>query len=216
MGTRIKSLNILIVLSLDMIRLLLMLNRYSNAQCLETAVNIAADFLNAAVKPVLVGGSKLRVARAESSFVELADSSGYAVAVMPSAKGLFPETHPHFMGTYWGAVSSPLCVEIVESADAYLFAGPVFNDYSSVGYSLLFKKEKAVVVEPDRVIIGNGIAFGCILMKDFLRCLAKKIVRNTAANDNYKRMYVPPGLPLKSSPDDPLRVNVLFQHIQVK
>ena len=157
----------------------------------------------------------MRVARAESSFVELADSSGYAVAVMPSAKGLFPETHSHFMGTYWGAVSSPLCVEIVESADAYLFAGPVFNDYSSVGYSLLFKKEKAVVVEPDRVIIGNGIAFGCILMKDFLRCLAKKIVRNTAAYDNYKRMYVPSGLPLKSSPDDPLRVNVLFQHIQV-
>lgn len=48
-------------------------------------------------------------------------------------------------------VSSPYCAEIVESADAYLFAGPIFNDYSSVGYSLLIKDEKSVRVEAERV-----------------------------------------------------------------
>jgi TPP-dependent 2-oxoacid decarboxylase len=48
-------------------------------------------------------------------------------------------------------VSSPYCAEIVESADVYLFAGPIFNDYSSVGYSLLIKGEKSVRVEAERV-----------------------------------------------------------------
>lgn len=181
---------------------------------LHAAVEAAAEFLNKAVKPVMVGGPKLRVAKACGSFVDLADASGYALAAMPSAKGLIPEHHPHFIGTYWGAVSTAFCAEIVESADAYVFAGPIFNDYSSVGYSLLLKREKAIIVQPDRVVIGNGPAFGCVLMKDFLKELAKKIRKNTTAFENYSRIFVPEGKPLKSEPEEPLRVNVLFQHVQ--
>lgn len=181
---------------------------------LEAAVEATAQFLNKAVKPVMVGGPKLRVAKACHAFVELADACGYAVAVMPSAKGLVPEHHPHFIGTYWGAVSTAFCAEIVESADAYIFAGPIFNDYSSVGYSLLLKKEKAIIVQPDRVVIANGPAFGCVLMKDFLKALAKRLKRNTTAYENYHRIYVPEGHPLKCAPKEALRVNVLFEHIQ--
>jgi len=188
--------------------------RLSNPKSLKAAVDMTAEFLNAAVKPVLVGGPKMRVAKAQSAFVELADASGYAVAVMPSAKGQVPETHPHFIGTYWGAASTAFCAEIVESADAYLFAGPIFNDYSSVGYSLLLKKEKAVLVQPNRVTVGNGPTFGCVLMKDFLEALAKKLKRNPTCLENYRRIFVSEGVPLKSLPYEPLRVNVLFKHIQ--
>ncbi|KAA8517753.1 hypothetical protein F0562_015242 [Nyssa sinensis] len=188
--------------------------KLSNQMGLEAAVEATAEFLNKAVKPVMVGGPKLRVAMACEAFVELADACGYALAVMPSAKGLVPEHHPHFIGTYWGAVSTAFCAEIVESADAYLFAGPIFNDYSSVGYSLLLKKEKAIILQPDRVVIANGPAFGCILMKDFLKALAKRLKRNTTAYENYHRIYVPEGHPLKCEPKEALRVNILFEHIQ--
>ncbi|KAL4321968.1 hypothetical protein S245_048688 [Arachis hypogaea] len=188
--------------------------KLSNQLGLEAAVEATAEFLNKAVKPVLVGGPKLRVANACEAFVELANACGYALAVMPSAKGLVPEHHPHFIGTYWGAVSTAFCAEIVESADAYLFAGPIFNDYSSVGYSLLLKKEKAIILQPDRVVIANGPAFGCVLMKDFLKALAKRLKHNNTAYENYHRIYVPEGQPLKAAPKEPLRVNVLFQHIQ--
>jgi pyruvate decarboxylase len=138
----------------------------SNKMGLEAAVEATVQFLNKAVKPVLVSGPKLRVAKAQKAFIDLVDASGYAYATMPSAKGLVPETHPHFLGTYWGAVSTAFCAEIVESADAYIFAGPIFNDYSSVGYSFLLKKDKAIIVQPDRVIVGNGPAFGCVMMKE--------------------------------------------------
>lgn len=186
----------------------------SNPHGLEAAVEAAAQFLNKAVKPVLVGGPKLRVAKGCDAFVELADACGYALSVMPSAKGLVPEHHPHFIGTYWGAVSTSFCAEIVESADSYLFAGPIFNDYSSVGYSLLLKREKAIIVQPDRVTIGNGPTFGCVLMKDFLQALSKRVNKNTTAYENYHRIFVPEGHPLKSEPKEALRVNILFQHIQ--
>ncbi|KDO56720.1 hypothetical protein CISIN_1g044559mg [Citrus sinensis] len=167
--------------------------KLSNEMGLEAAVEAAAEFLNKAVKPVLVAGPKMRVAKACNAFVELADACGYAVAVMPSAKGLVPEHHPHFIGTYWGAVSTA---------------------FFSVGYSLLLKKEKAVILQPDRVVIANGPAFGCVLMKDFLKALSKRLKSNTTAYENYHRIYVPEGQPPKCEPKEPLRVNVLFQHIQ--
>ncbi|RLM99601.1 hypothetical protein C2845_PM06G18890 [Panicum miliaceum] len=188
--------------------------RLSNKANLEYAVEAAAEFLNKAVKPVMVGGPRIRVAKAKKAFAGIADASGYPFAVMPSAKGLVPEHHPRFIGTYWGAVSTSFCAEIVESADAYLFAGPIFNDYSSVGYSLLLKREKAVIVQPDRVVVGNGPAFGCILMGEFLRALSRRLRCNTTAYDNYRRIFVPDREPLNGKPDEPLRVNILFKHIK--
>lgn len=186
----------------------------SNQIGLEAAVDATAEFLNKAVKPVLVAGPKLRAPKAQQAFVELADACGYPVAVMPSGKGLFPEHHPQFIGTYWGAVSTSFCGEIVESADAYVFFGPIFNDYSSVGYSLLIKKEKAVIVQPNRVTIGDGPSLGWVFMADFLTALARKLKKNSTALENYRRIHVPPGVPLKSEINEPLRVNILFKHIQ--
>ncbi|KAI3993396.1 hypothetical protein MKX01_010139 [Papaver californicum] len=161
--------------------------RISNQMGLEAAVEATAEFLNKAVKPVIVGGPRLRVCKAQQAFVELADASGYPIAVMPSAKGLIPEHHPHFIGTYWGAVSSSFCV----------FVGPIFNDYSSVRYSLLIKKEKAVIIQPNQVTIGDGPSFEWVFMADFLTALASKLKRNTTAMENHCRIFVPHGIALK-------------------
>ncbi|OIV98575.1 hypothetical protein TanjilG_12161 [Lupinus angustifolius] len=49
--------------------------RLSNQAGLEAAVEAAAEFLNKAVKPVLVGGPKLRVANANDAFVTAQDVS---------------------------------------------------------------------------------------------------------------------------------------------
>lgn len=190
--------------------------RISNQLGLEAAVEATAEFLNKAVKPVIVAGPKLRVAKSQKAFVDLANACGFPIAIMPSAKGLVPEHHPHFIGTYWGAVSTSFCGEIVESADAYVFVGPIFNDYSSVGYSLLIKKEKSIIVQPNRVTVGNGLSFGWVFMADFLTLLAKKLKKNSTAVENYRRIFVPPGVPLKREKDEPLRVNILFKHIQVR
>ena len=42
--------------------------------------------------------------KAASEFMEVVDASGAAFAVMPAGKGLLPESHPSFMGLYWGQV----------------------------------------------------------------------------------------------------------------
>ena len=54
----------------------------------------------------------------------------------------------------------------------------------------------------DAVVIGHGLAFGCVLMK------------NTAAYEKYCRIYVPPGEPHPSEPGEPLS-HILFKHIHL-
>nr|XP_024370344.1 pyruvate decarboxylase 1-like [Physcomitrium patens] len=190
-------------------------NRRSNKTSLEAALDAAVKILNHTVKPVLVGGPKLRLGKAKEAFQELVEASGYAYATMPSAKGQPLESHPHIIGTYWGAVSSPFCLEIVESADAYIFVGKIFNAYSSVGYSSFLKKDHMIVVNPDRVQICGKAEFGCVLMKDFCMELSKRITRNSTSFDNYKRIHVPKGTIPSCGAQDPLRVNVHLKHIQV-
>ncbi|KAK2631936.1 hypothetical protein EUGRSUZ_L02239 [Eucalyptus grandis] len=188
--------------------------KISNPMGLEAAVEATADFLNKAVKPVIVGGPKLRVARAQKAFMELVDASGYPITIMPSGKGLVPEHHPHFIGTCWGAGSTSFAGKIVESADAYIFVGPFFDDDTSVDDSLLIKKEKAIIVQPNRVNVGNGPSIGRVFMADFLSALAKKLKRNTTALENYRRIDVPRDICLKWKKINPVGVNLLFKYIQ--
>ena len=192
----------------------MIIHRESNQMALEAAVEKAAQLLNTAIKPVMIGGRKLRLTNSQEPFIELANACGYPVAVMPSAKGMFPENHPHFIGTYWGTISSTYCGETVEIADASIFVGAILDELDTVAFSLTYKKNKGIMVEADRVVFPNGPSLGPILMKDFLRALGKRLKPNSTAYENYRRIYIAESGPLESGPGEALRVNIVFKHIQ--
>lgn len=81
----------------------------SNAHALAAAVERARVFLAQAGRPLLLAGVHLRAFGAIEAFRELAEALGCGVAVMPNAKGFFPEDHPQYVGIYWGGISSPGC-----------------------------------------------------------------------------------------------------------
>lgn len=64
-------------------------------------------------------------------------------------------------------------MEIVELLDCYIFVGFIFNDYSFVGYLLLLKKLYMIILEFDKVIVGDDEEFGCVNMDDFLNEFVK-------------------------------------------
>mmetsp|Transcript_13534 Transcript_13534/g.25895 ORF Transcript_13534/g.25895 Transcript_13534/m.25895 type:complete len:549 (-) Transcript_13534:202-1848(-) len=189
----------------------------SNREMLNSCVNEIVAVLDESVKPVLVAGSKMRRHLNSGSieaFLDLADASGYAYACMPDAKGLVDENKPSFIGTYWGQVSDPFCCEAVESADRYIFVGPNFNDYTTVGYSTLISESKMIVIRGHEVVIGGSLRFHGVLQADVLRSLTKKVKRNQASLNNWRRMFVPPGLPPALGKGGTLTTNVLMHHIQ--
>ena len=185
----------------------------SNPVALKAAVEAVAAKLNRAVKPALVAGVKLRAFEAIAAFEQLADCSGYAVAIMPNAKGFFPETHPHYIGRYWGQVSSPGCGEIIESCDAYLFAGPIFNDYTTVGWSSLINREKLIDVQPDRVILA-GQEYAQVYMQEFLAVLADHIQPNDTSYKAFRRIHEQPLPPQALQSEAPLTNRAIREQVQ--
>ncbi len=147
-----------------------------DAASLAAAVDAALAHLQGAVKPVLLAGVKLAPAGAQASFEKLADALGCATAVMPNAKGLFRENHAGFIGTYWGEVSSPDCAEVVESSDCQIIAGPIFNDYTTTGWTALINPKKSITADLDRVTVA-GRRFHNVRLDDFLAALAARAPR---------------------------------------
>lgn len=188
--------------------------RLSDTSSLKAAVAEAAKVLNAAVKPVLIAGSKARHCEALDMIESLSLSCGYALATMPDAKGFVSEEHPNYIGIYWGPVSSPGCGEIVESSDLYLFIGPNFNDYTTVGHVCNIQPKKMIVIADGSVsVVGN--VYTSVYMNEFLDGLKKVLNPNDIAFKAYRR--IAGSAPLYNEPDDlntPLTTRFLFGQIQ--
>ena len=185
----------------------------SDRESLAAAVEHAAALLNAAIKPVLVAGVKLRPGRALNAFQALAENAGYGVASMPNAKGFFNEEHAHYMGIYWGPVSSPGCSEIVESADLALFAGPSFTDYTTSGHAALINPDKMIVANAGSVVTPTSV-FNNVALADFLGALALKLKHNAASWIAYGRVAERLMPPAPGAAGDPITTRHLFARIQ--
>ena len=167
-------------------------------------MSTAAGLLARASKPVLVAGSRLRPPEARSAFRKLADASGYAVAVLPAAKSMFPEDHPAYTGIYWGPVSSAGVAETVESADAYLFAGAILSDYATTGYSALIDPKKLLLANSNDVSLPDA-SYSNVTLAEFLEGLAEKVVRNATSLGEFNLDCVRTPFPMaKPDPSAPL------------
>ncbi|MCR9138039.1 MAG: thiamine pyrophosphate-binding protein [Alphaproteobacteria bacterium] len=185
----------------------------SDPQSLAAAVEHAAKLLNAAAKPVLVAGVQLRSGGAEAAFGDVARNCGYGVAAMPNAKGFFDETHPQYMGIFWGSVGSPGCGQIVSSADIGLWAGTTFTDYSTVGHSALINPAKMILVRPHSVVM-PGRTYNDVTLSEFLQALAPKLQTNDASLSAFRRIADEKQAPDLGRPDDPLTTRAMFSRIQ--
>lgn len=185
----------------------------SDPDSLDAAVKHAASLLNGAVKPILIAGVKLRSSQATKQFEDLVKASGYAVAAMPNAKGFISEQNPNYIGIYWGPVSSPGCGETVESSDLYFFAGPLFTDYTTTGYSALINPKKLILAGPDFIQL-PGQVYNRVILREFLTALAKKVKPNKASLETFKRIRGEAPAPVASDPNTPLTTRRLFLHIE--
>jgi 5'-deoxynucleotidase YfbR-like HD superfamily hydrolase len=159
----------------------------SNPHVLAAAVERASARLADAKKPLLLAGVHLRSFGAIDAFRELADALGCAVAVMPNAKGFFPEDHPRYIGIYLGEVSSPVREAVLDWADLILAAGPLFSDYTTVGWTGLPPRERLISAEP-RYVWFPGAEYTHVALAEFLSAVAKSTRTNDVTLKQYQRI----------------------------
>lgn len=145
-------------------------------ESLDAAVDETVKMLGKTDFSVILVGSKIRPAHAIEETEELANKMGCAVAIQPAAKSLFPEDNPNYRGVYWGQCSCPGVEPIFEKAQKsgmILALGPIFNDYSTAGWTAWPKGDNVLVADSNRVTVG-GKTFEGFTMKEFLSALVKK------------------------------------------
>ena len=162
----------------------------SDLASLDAAVSAASQFLGNAVRPVLLAGPKLRSHGGIEPFQMLAEAVGCGVAVMPSAKSFFPETHRQYIGIYLGAAGSPGCGEVVDSSDAVLAAGPIFTDYTTTGWTALPAESRLIQVNADRVRVGAA-TYNEVYLAEFLRELARVAPLRPKSLAEFEKTRVP-------------------------
>lgn len=101
-------------------------------------------------------------------------------------EGLLPEDHPQYVGIYWGEVSSPGCQAIVDWSDLIVAAGPVFSDYTTVGYSAVPPRQRLINAEPQSVRFPDA-EFTGVALAEFLSDLARRS-RPTGDLTQFKRL----------------------------
>jgi pyruvate decarboxylase len=185
----------------------------SDRAALADAVAHAAETLDGARRPVLVAGSKLRRPGAPEGFLALADASGYAVAVAPGGKGMFPETHPRFIGLYWGPVSWPGVASVVESADAYLLAGTILSDYATTGFTAALDPKRMVLAMPEEIRL-PGATYADVTLADFLAALAAKVRRNDASLREFRAGQKPDAPAAPTALDARLRIAEVARQVR--
>jgi hypothetical protein len=173
----------------------------SSSRALAGAVDRATAVLAGAKKPILLAGAHLRSSYgAIGAFRDVAEALGCAVAVMPDAKGLFPEDHPQYIGIYWGPVSSPGCEAVMDWADVIVAAGPVFSDYTTAGWTGEPPAKKMINLSA-RDVRFTDAEYTNVAMADFLAGLAKNVHGNDATLTQFHRIAILPGhLRLRDGP----------------
>jgi pyruvate decarboxylase len=128
---------------------------------------------------------------------------------------MFPENHPAFTGIYWGPVSSAGVAEMVESADAYMFAGAILSDYATAGYSALIDPKKMLLANPNDVRLPDA-SFSNVSLAEFLEALAEKVVRNATSFkvfDQAREVTVPVAELAPSAPPTTRTLNSKIQSL---
>lgn len=144
---------------------------------LSGAVEAICRQVQHASKVVVVVGSKIRGIQEIHAVQELVQKLSCPVVTMPDAKGTYPETNNEFLGCYWGDISSPGVQQLVEQqADVLLFIGPVFSDYTTVGWSAQYPVHKKIVINTDNVHVHmDAKRFSFVYLVDVLRRLIEVV-----------------------------------------
>ncbi|BDD59058.1 hypothetical protein MAP00_004296 [Monascus purpureus] len=174
----------------------------SDIDTLAEALKAANDFLSTRNKVSLLVGPTVRAAGAEHAVIHLAQALGCAVAVLPSAKSFFPETHPQFVGVYWGEVSTKGANAIVDWSDTLVCVGTVYTDYSTVGWTGL-PGAASLTIDLDHVSF-PGSDYNQIHMLEFVAGLAKLVKKNPLTLVEYNRLQPDPLVHTPSPPDQRL------------
>lgn len=112
-----------------------MQNENPSTGALDEAIDDILHRLGSSRKPVLLVGVEIRRFNLKDKVVALAEAMNLPVVTSILGKASFPESHPNFIGNYFGQFGNPRVMAYVDSADCILSLGAVLTEMETAGYT---------------------------------------------------------------------------------
>ena len=122
---------------------------------LKQAVADIAERLAAAQQPVMVVGAEARRFHLRAQAIELVELLNIPVVTSILGKASFPESHPNFIGNYFGQFGNPKVREYVESADCIFTLGTMLTEMETGGYTAKFPADILLQVSAHEITSGH-------------------------------------------------------------
>jgi len=195
--------------------------RVGGAQSLSVPVEpgaveeAAAEILRkvaGARQPVLVAGVEVHRFRQEPKVVELAERLGLTVVTTFMGRGVFPDDHPQWAGTYLGPASPPGVRALVEESDCLVMLGALLSD-TNMGVHLRALDPRLVILAVSREVRSGFHCYEGVPLGDLVDTM---IARSgaTRRDDFRSRDGRPPFMRADDEPsEEPLRVASMIAEI---
>jgi TPP-dependent 2-oxoacid decarboxylase len=146
----------------------------SDPGALAEAVEEAVALLDAAGRPVVLGGVEVHRFGLQEELERLLDDVHYPMATALMGKSVIRETHPRYIGVYSGALSEDYVRRTVEDADCVLSLGAWMSDINLGIYTAQIDIGRLIHASADRVRIKRHY-FDKVYLGDFITALHREL-----------------------------------------
>lgn len=182
----------------------------SDPEALREALDEATAMLRAAQQPVVLAGVELHRFGLQDKLLELLERTNLPVAETALSKSVVAETHPSYLGVYWGSLGKEGVREHVESADCLLMLGALMTDVDLGLNTARLDPGRAIYVTSDRLAIRRHV-YEDVRMADFLQGL---IDAELEARPSWRTGADPAPAPFAAVPGRRVTVARLFERLQ--
>lgn len=182
----------------------------SEPAVLDAAVDDALDFVNHSKHPVILAGVELHRFGYQNKLLKLVEEKRIPVVATLLGKSVMPEGHPLYLGVYEGAMGREDVRQFVENSDCVIILGAFMTDVNLGIYTANLERGKSIYATSEKIAVRYR-SYEEVMLDDFIDGLASSHLRKRKKpNVEWAKQ---PSEPFEVSPDAPLSVKRLFQHL---
>ena len=145
----------------------------TSADALKAAVDESFKLLRKAKSPLFLIGFEIDRHRLTKNVRRLIEATGYPYSTLTTAKTIFSEEHPQFIGCYRGSWNEGYVKEAIETSDCIFMLGGFYADTDMGGIISQAPKNHLIKANFKQTIV-KGQVYSSILLKDFIESLNQK------------------------------------------
>ncbi len=146
----------------------------SDETVLKSFVEQAAQMINNAKSPVIIGDSLIKRFQCENIYNKFAEQTKIPASNFLMGKGIIDYGKENYLGTFISAFGNDMAQKYLMETDCAISVGPIYSDLNTFGFALPYKPDDYIAIYGEYSVINNK-KYENIRMSDVLNELTKVV-----------------------------------------